>query len=143
MELSTTGPTSGREPGENCDPIRGLRDAAYKVYKKAYYGGALRALREARENTRRALSAKIKLIASENSNTVALSARIEELDKQIDVLKDKQREPRPAALKQEVLPGAKPPVGRMACVTSGRPSSAAATRGRFRPGRGRWGSGRR
>lgn len=71
---------------------RAKRDAARKAYEKAYYGGAVQALREARDKARQALSAKAKELLAQDTAATALSARIEELEKQIDALEDKERE---------------------------------------------------
>jgi len=66
--------------------------AARDAYDKAYRGGAVQAAREARETTRKALYDKVKQVMSQDTAIVALSHKIDLLDKEIDKLEDKERE---------------------------------------------------
>jgi hypothetical protein len=67
------------------------RETAQKAYQQAYYGGAMQEARDARSATLKALSAKVKMLAADDTAGAALQIQSDALDKEYYALKEKAR----------------------------------------------------
>jgi len=81
------------EDGDDQDIVaaKAKYSAASEAYEKAYRGGAIQAAREVRDNAKKALYEKAKVLMAQDNTIVALSNKIADLKKQIGELEDQAR----------------------------------------------------